>query len=156
MDMLPQTPCSPTVVPHESINDLPVHPWTTQQIFWPTSESREFTRVDAGKVFGPNLLPADMRIPHPEMIEKQSAEIHKTRAARLKLERSLAEKAMQQKREETDRTRTVESGRFDFKFKDVSVQWVGKDGRSRRGVGWRYGMPHEDRKPGQIKIPTSA
>src|SRR5436190_3404014 len=38
-------------IPHESINDLPVHRLTEPQIFYPVSESRQFTRVDAGRVF---------------------------------------------------------------------------------------------------------
>lgn len=38
-------------VPHESINDLPSHRLTDAQIFYPVSESRHFTRVDAGRVF---------------------------------------------------------------------------------------------------------
>ncbi|KAF7593237.1 hypothetical protein BBP40_011778 [Aspergillus hancockii] len=37
--------------PHESINDLPVHRLTDPQIFYPVSESRQFNRVDAGRVF---------------------------------------------------------------------------------------------------------
>ncbi|KAG2416069.1 hypothetical protein HFD88_007261 [Aspergillus terreus] len=37
--------------PHESINDLPVHRLTDPQIFYPVSESRRFTRTDAGRVF---------------------------------------------------------------------------------------------------------
>ncbi|KAL4806174.1 eukaryotic mitochondrial regulator protein-domain-containing protein [Aspergillus unguis] len=37
--------------PHESINDLPSHRLTETQIFYPVSESRHFTRVDAGRVF---------------------------------------------------------------------------------------------------------
>ncbi|PGH13521.1 hypothetical protein AJ80_06271 [Polytolypa hystricis UAMH7299] len=37
--------------PHEPINDLPVHRLTDPQIFYPVSESRQFTRVDAGRVF---------------------------------------------------------------------------------------------------------
>jgi len=45
---------------------------------------------------------------------------------------------------------------WDFKFQDISVERVGRDGRSEKGVGWRYGMPHEDRKPGQVKVPRSA
>ncbi|KAL4964906.1 mitochondrial 37S ribosomal protein mS45 [Aspergillus stella-maris] len=36
---------------HESINDLPAHRLTDTQIFYPVSESRQFTRVDAGRVF---------------------------------------------------------------------------------------------------------
>ena len=51
LDMLPKTEYSKdTRTVHESINDLPVHPATTQQIFHPTSESRVFTRADAAAV----------------------------------------------------------------------------------------------------------
>ena len=49
--------------------------------------------------------------------------------------------------------RTVHSGRWDFRFENISVESVGSDGRSFRGVGARYGVPHQDRKRGQIKIP---
>ncbi|EAW12787.1 mitochondrial 37S ribosomal protein mS45 [Aspergillus clavatus NRRL 1] len=47
--------------PHESINDLPVHRLTDPQIFYPVSESRQFTRMDAGRVF--SAAPA---LPHEE------------------------------------------------------------------------------------------
>lgn len=53
-EMVPTTPYSPDPrdqKPHESINDLPVHRLTDPQIFYPVSESRQFTRVDAGRVF---------------------------------------------------------------------------------------------------------
>lgn len=95
--MLPTTPYTTPRTPHETINDLPVHPLTGPQIFHPTSESRAFNRVDAGRVFsaapalttsdstdgkktelvGKNsrykaveevLKPADERIPHPHLI----------------------------------------------------------------------------------------
>lgn len=36
---------------HEPINFLPTHGSTAPQIFYPVSESRAFTRVDAGRVF---------------------------------------------------------------------------------------------------------
>lgn len=52
--MVPTTPLAEPgqrQKPHESINDLPVHRLTDPQIFWPVSESRQFTRVDAGRVF---------------------------------------------------------------------------------------------------------
>lgn len=53
------------------------------------------------------------------------------------------------------RTQVVVPGRrWDFRFQDVSAEVVGKDGRGRKAVGIRYGMPHEDRKKGQVKIPT--
>lgn len=44
---------------HESINDLPVHRQTDPQIFYPVSESRLFTRTDAGRVFS-----GAPRLPH--------------------------------------------------------------------------------------------
>lgn len=53
-EMVPTTPlCKPPQrqIAHESINDLPVHKLTEPQIFWPVSESRQFNRVDAGRVF---------------------------------------------------------------------------------------------------------
>ena len=61
-------------------------------------------------------------------------------------------------REHEARTQVVVKGRrWDFKFEDVSVsaEKVGKDGRGRHAVGLRYGMPLQDRKRGQVKIPTS-
>ncbi|PWY91390.1 hypothetical protein BO94DRAFT_533531 [Aspergillus sclerotioniger CBS 115572] len=47
-EMVPTTPLN-TI--HEGINDLPVHRLTDPQIFYPVSESRQFNRVDAGRVF---------------------------------------------------------------------------------------------------------
>lgn len=47
-EMVPVTPLDH---PHEEINDLPVHRLTNPQIFYPVSESRQFNRVDAGRVF---------------------------------------------------------------------------------------------------------
>ena len=164
--MLPQTAWNPNrkVVTHESINDLPVHPWTRQQIFYPTSESRHFTRVDAAKVFSPNLLPADDRIPHPEMIQlERESEQQIPREERLAAIRARDEQARRdreskeekQKKWEAKNKRKVAGQRWDFNFTNVSVEAVGKDGRGRGGVGWRYGNPHNDRKRGIIKIPTS-
>ena len=50
--MLPTTPYNPEFQKrHESINDLPAHRLTDPQIFYPVSESRQFTRLDAGRVF---------------------------------------------------------------------------------------------------------
>lgn len=47
--------------PHESINDLPAHRLTESQIFYPVSESRQFNRADAGRVFSgaPAAKPED-------------------------------------------------------------------------------------------------
>lgn len=171
MDMLPKTyfdKDNPTT--HESINDLPVHAATTQQIFHPTSESRVFTRQDAAKVFDPTLLPADQRIPHPELIEiereRQQGVPREERIARQR-ERSLKEaedraEAVRAKREREERLVTKvapaeeggKGGRWEWRFRNINVESVGRDGRAPTGVGWRYGVPHQDRKRGQVKIPT--
>ncbi|EEQ88831.1 hypothetical protein RJZ56_005072 [Blastomyces dermatitidis] len=81
--MIPTTPLKKypeRPVPHESINDLPVHRLTEAQIFHPVSESRQFTRVDAGRVFSaaPALPHASANTPHntPEAIEKVTHNPH--------------------------------------------------------------------------------
>lgn len=166
--MLPTTSYNPLVPPraHESINDLPVHQATVQQIFHPTSESRAFTREDAAKVFDEKLLPADQRIPHPELIQLERERIQgvprEERIARQR-ERTRQDAEKREARDELRRKRekakvTVvapEGGRWEFRFREIHVEDVGKDGRARTGVGWRYGIPHEDRKKGQIKLPRS-
>jgi hypothetical protein len=170
--MLPTTPLADSgkpdkwgkterVKPHESINDLPVHPRTTQQIFYPVSESRAFTRADAGKAFDPTLLPADDRIPHPELIaiekiKKTTTNLAKFKQDILDTEQAAAVAKAEELQEMEKRTvKTYAGQKYDFRFQDVSVDSVGKTGRSRAGVGWRYGTPHDDRKPGKVKIPTS-
>ncbi|EME45277.1 hypothetical protein DOTSEDRAFT_71098 [Dothistroma septosporum NZE10] len=167
--MLPQTtfrPDLPTekIVPHETINDLPVHPRTRQQMFYPVSESRQFTREDAAKAFDEHLLPADKRIAHPDMIaSEKDALAGMSREQRFTKVHERDAKAAQEKREAEqkrrrweERTQRVVPGRrWDFKFQDVSAEKTGKDGRARYAVGARYGMPHEDRKSNAVKIPTS-
>ncbi|KAJ9218392.1 hypothetical protein DTO166G4_258 [Paecilomyces variotii] len=88
-EMVPTTPLAEKgqpQVPHESINDLPVHRLTDPQIFYPVSESRQFTRIDAGRVFSGapalehsreaelrNADPADITSQltrHPEEVER--------------------------------------------------------------------------------------
>ncbi len=164
--MLPTTPFNPDLPPsaHESINDLPVHQATMQQIFHPTSESRVFTRKDAGRVFDEKLRPADERIPHPELIELERERLEGVprdeRIARQR-ERLRIEKEARQAKEDARRAKEEEGvtvvatpgSRWDFRFKEFRVEDVGKDGRALKGVGWRYGIPHEDRKKGQVKIP---
>jgi hypothetical protein len=158
----PRTGAPIIPAPHEPINDLPVHPATTQQVFHPVAESRAFTRADAGRAFHPDLLSADERIPHPELIaiEKFKATAPSTPALRafkedlITKEREAAEKYLERKKKREQNVQVYQGQKYDFRFQDVSVDSVGKDGRARAGVGWRYGMPHEDRKPGQVKIPT--
>jgi ribosomal protein L3 len=68
-----------------------------------------------------------------------------------------AKKEREDRRREKERTEVtkVDHGRSVFKFQDVKVDVrAGKDGRGLAGVGARYGVPHQDRKRGMIKIPT--
>ena len=165
MAMLPKTQYfknSSWTKTHESINDLPVHAATGQQIFHPTSESRQFTRADAAKVFDENLLPADDRVPHPEL-----ALMHKDLKAGMTSEE--IEERQKERDEKIEKRRAafaakraaklaavkkVQTGRWEFRFTDVNVDDIGKDGRGHKGVGWRYGAPLMDRSRGQVKIPT--
>ncbi|KAL9043766.1 MAG: hypothetical protein Q9214_003056, partial [Letrouitia sp. 1 TL-2023] len=162
MSMLPQTPYnqSPTGprTIHESINDLPVHRATTVQLFHPVSESRQFTRTDAGHAFSSNLLPAEKRIPHPEMVELTKCAIENrgrddiVRALREKLEKD-EEDQLRREREERERKersiKKVRTERWEFRFEDINAENAG-----RKGLGTRYGVPPQDRKKGQVKIPT--
>lgn len=163
MGMLPQTPYDPkNPVTHEGINDLAVHKATTAQIFYPTSESRVFSRQDAARIFNPTLLPADERIPHPEMIEMAKDEIDglswQEMQERIKerdaedQERRVLKRQQVRERQEKVLTR-VESPRWEFRFKEISVDEIGRDGRGAHATGYRYGAPHMDRKRAQVKIP---
>ena len=161
--MLPTTPyVERDPITHESINDLPVHRATETQIFHPVSESRHFTRRDAGKVFDAHLKPAEDRVPHTELVqlekwryegiiqqERLSKQSEKT-AQEIESKKVLE---MKKKEKEARETRKVETERSEFRFQDIRVESAGPTGRSQKGVGVRYGMPHEDRKKGQIKIP---
>ncbi|THZ49787.1 hypothetical protein D6C90_03162 [Aureobasidium pullulans] len=171
MQMVPQTHFNRKLLEdpkknfsHESINDLPVHPYTRQQIFYPTSESRQFTRADAAKVFSPTLLSADERIPLSELIDIEKDAINnvpreeRTARIRERAEKKLAaklEKERKQKEWEARNVKVVSNQRWNFRFESINVEEAGKDGRGRRGVGWRYGNPHHDRERGEIKLPTS-
>ncbi|KAL6234956.1 hypothetical protein BDW75DRAFT_230740 [Aspergillus navahoensis] len=195
--------------PHESINDLPAHRLTDAQIFYPVSESRHFTRIDAGRVFSaaparkhevveqeledpskamhritrnPSLIetvgkgdkeesvlqPADVRIPHPSLISferdrlanpNEISAVLRVHSARLKEEES-AEEERKRRAEERREIRTQhvkpDSSRFEFRIKDVVVskETTGVDGRGAKAPGRRYGVPSDDRKKGQVKIPT--
>jgi hypothetical protein len=171
LNMLPTTPHVDTSDPknrgkrpitHEPINDLIVHPATRQQLWVPVAESRHFTREDAGKAFDNSLLPADERIPHPELVkaERELASGLSFEERRKLAEERFAAETAQKKREEEARQaeiraqKVVPQRRWDFVFKDISVESAGRNGRDARGVGWRYGLPHQDRKKGQVKIPT--
>jgi hypothetical protein len=165
MGMLPQTNLNlETRIHHESINDLPVHGATKQQIFHPTSESREFTRVDAAKIFDENLLPADLRVPHPELTELERDRLtgmpyseRFARAAKRAEEAQQKKLVAEQRRRvrEEKAVKTISGARWDFKFQEISVDDAGATGRGHNGTGWRYGVPHMDRRKGEVKIPTS-
>ncbi|KAI0975746.1 eukaryotic mitochondrial regulator protein-domain-containing protein [Xylaria arbuscula] len=165
--MLPKARITPDQAngPFEQINELHVHPYTMQQIFWPTSESRHFTREDAAKAFHRNMLSADKRVPHPELIQMER-EVEQGRLlwdaserfkqAVMESERKAAEKQIARAELEEKKTTRVNTERFEFRFKQFNSENVGPSGRSRSAVGWRYGNPHGDRAKGhQIKIPTS-
>lgn len=149
-------------ITHEPINDLIVHPATRQQLFVPVAESRHFTRVDAGKAFDNKLLPADARIPHPELVQAERElesglsfeERRRLAQERLEAEQAKRKEAGRRKEEELRKLKVVPQRRWDFVFQDVSVDKAGRDGRGAEAAGWRYGVPHQDRKRGIVKIPT--
>lgn len=182
--------------PHETINDLPHHSLTAQQLFYPTSESRAFNRTDAGRVFSaaprlpdeqdigqggtpaaepwansrteiigkignemPVLKPADARIPHPHLIkyeqEKFAASndpsirpyvVQQRYVDRLKEDQTARKEmfAAREARSEERKTR-INKGKWEFVFTDVQAE---------SGVGIKYGVPSQDRKRGNVKIPT--
>lgn len=171
LSMLPTTPHVDSSDPknkgkrpitHEPINDLIVHPATRQQLFVPVAESRRFTRVDAGKAFDNDLMPADLRIPHPELVQAERelesglSFDERRKLAEERFEAEAAKKAAEQrkKEEELRSLKVIPQRRWDFVFKDVRVESAGRDGNGTEAAGWRYGVPHQDRKRGVPKIPT--
>jgi hypothetical protein len=148
----------------EPINDIHVHSYTTQQLFVPVSESREFTRADAAKAFGDKILPPDskMRIPELVQLERNIAGGMDPLEARNQFineaaasERVLADKQNARLQAEEERKTRVDGGRFEFRFEKFNAENVGPTGRARNAVGWRYGVPFMDRRRGEVKIPTS-
>ncbi|TGZ84379.1 hypothetical protein EX30DRAFT_338911 [Ascodesmis nigricans] len=135
---------------HENIQELLVHPFSTAQAFIPASESHRFTREDAGKHFG---LPAtDDAVPHPSLIQlarDQNAkmdqrELVARQAERDRLEVEKKEEGERKKKEIAEKSGTVvENGRWQWRLQEAET---GK-------VGIRYGVPHQDRKRGQYKVP---
>ncbi|KOS19713.1 37S ribosomal protein S35 [Escovopsis weberi] len=150
--------------PHEPVNEVHVHKLTMQQLFVPVGESRRFTRADAAAAFHRAMLPADARSPQPQLIAMERAlragASRAEGAARFRADTQREEDAVARRIErlriaEERRTTRVQSDRCEFRFKEINADHVGRDGRSRRGTGWRYGAPLEDRKRGMVKIPTS-
>lgn len=166
MGMLPRTSYreGEKNTPHEAVNEIHVHTRTMQQLFVPVSESRHFTREDAARAFHGTLLSADARSPQPQLIEMEREILKgKDRAKALvdfkeatqQEEEALAQKIQLERQRQEKMTTRVRTDRYEFRFKQINVQDVGRLGRSRKGTGWRYGAPLQDRKRGMVKIPTS-
>ncbi|KAG5975598.1 hypothetical protein E4U56_003542 [Claviceps arundinis] len=166
MSMLPKTSFreGEENAPHEPINEVHVHKWTLQQLFLPVGESRNFTRDDAARAFNERMLSVDARSPQRFLINLEKdllrgvskEESQQKYLARVQAEeKKFAEKLAKEKEKEEQMTTRVYTDRYEFRFKEISVDDVGSDGRSPKGTGWRYGAPHDDRKRGVIKIPTS-
>lgn len=150
--------------PFEPINELHVHPYTMQQLFWPTSESRHFTREDAAQAFNDKMLSADKRVPHPELIQMEREIIEgrtpfdaSTRFKKnvMESERRAAQEAQRKVAAKEKNITRVRSNRFEFRFEKFNSELVGPKGKARNAVGWRYGAPYYDRSKGEVKIPTS-
>lgn len=148
----------------EPINEIHVHGYTMQQLFVPTSESKQFTREDAAKAFHERMLSPDKRVPHPELVQMErdllngmSSEesYEKFKKSAMASEVTHANRRQWKAEQEEAKITSVQNGRYEFRFKDYDADVVGGGGRSRKAVGWRYGLPYEDRKKDQVKIPTS-
>ncbi|KAJ4386131.1 hypothetical protein N0V93_009023 [Gnomoniopsis smithogilvyi] len=164
MEMLPthDYPEGHDPLPLEPINEIHVHGYTMQQLFIPTSESRHFTREDAAQAFHPTMLSPDSRMPHKELV-RHYRRIEDGQRASDSREKFIKEARASERADvlrdaskmefEKRATQTVPTERADFRFKRITADDAGPDGRSRRGVGWRYGAPYEDRKKDQVKHP---
>ena len=167
MKMLPQSKYldgDENITPHEAVNEVLVHKYTLTQLFVPVSESRHFTREDAATAFHGKMLSADARSPQPDLIAMErevlagtdrDESMERFRETAAEHEEELAEKQRRQREREQASTQHVHSGRYQFRFKDMKTDAVGRTGRARGAAGWRYGAPHNDRKRGVVKIPTS-
>ncbi|KIW96947.1 uncharacterized protein Z519_02338 [Cladophialophora bantiana CBS 173.52] len=114
------------------------------------------------------LKPADSRIPHPHLIAFEKDKLNRSltpleRLARHRErlekdeERQQALKNKLQQEEESKKTR-IDAGRWQFVVTEVQStrQGIGLNGRGsgKGAVGQRYGVPSQERKKGQVKIPT--
>lgn len=147
--MMPVTQYTP-FPQHESITDLRIHPATNNQLFLAVPESLPFNRKDAAEALG--ILPADIRMPHSELIEVErmkQAGVEVQEMIKIETEREQREaeeaKAKRERREKRlGAAKVVETERFRFRLKPANAA----------AVGYRYGVPAEDRKRGINKIPT--
>ncbi|KAK0665743.1 eukaryotic mitochondrial regulator protein-domain-containing protein [Cercophora samala] len=162
--MLPRANLMGEEEPFEPINDVHVHSFTMQQLFVPVSESREFTRKDAAKAFGDHILPPDHKMRIPELVKMErdilsgvpQAQAEKDFLARTReSERLFAESQKYVAAKKEAKKLKVDTERFEFRIEKFNSQAVGKRGRARNAVGWRYGVPFNDRQKGLYKIPTS-
>ncbi|KAL2180689.1 mitochondrial 37S ribosomal protein mS45 [Thermothelomyces heterothallicus CBS 202.75] len=163
LGMLPTANLAEGEKPFEPINDIHVHSYTMQQLFVPTSESREFTRADAAKAFGEHILPPDAKMRIPELVQmerniaagmdpREAAATFVREAA--ESEKAFADKQHARAKAAEERMVRVQTDRFEFRFEKINSEDVGPTGRARKAVGWRYGVPHMDRRRGEVKIPT--
>lgn len=170
LEMLPTKTFKPGFQnePLEPINEVHIHTATMKQLFWPTSESRHFTREDAAKAFHTKMLSTDKRIPHPELVqmERDVLEGDQSEAsaweakqkflhATAESEKAAAMKLRNREDERGSRTLRVNKRRFEFRFENYNSEDVGKGGRKIDVVGHKYGKPHYDRVKGFVTIPTS-
>lgn len=105
----------------------------------------------------PVLKPADARIPHPHLIKHEQNKNDPVlsldrsqvqHAYKENLERDQKARQLMRERkaamEESTKTR-IDKGKWQFVLTDVQAE---------KGVGIRYGVPSQDRKRGNVKIPT--
>ncbi|OJJ48308.1 hypothetical protein ASPZODRAFT_130285 [Penicilliopsis zonata CBS 506.65] len=130
--------------------------------------TRTFERIGKGANEQQVLQPADMRIPHPQLIlvEKDRMDHPNEYRERVKRynERLADQDASEGKRravavarrEATLKHVEPETSRFQFRIQDVVVSrtTTGRDGRGPNAPGRRYGVPSQECKKGQVKIPT--
>ncbi len=162
--LIPQHHLAKRAEPFEPIHDLHVHSHTMQQLFVPTSESRQFTREDAARAFGARILPPEARMRIPEVVDMErkiahgvpprQAEAEFVAAAR-ESEKEIAVRNFEREQSKEARTVRVQTPRFEFRFEKINSENVGPKGRSRTSAGWKYGVPLMDRRRAEVKIPTS-
>lgn len=149
--------------PFEEINEMHVHGSTMQQLFVPVPESQHFGRREAAKAFGDKVLPADHRLRVPELLQFEKDKLagmdrrdahRKFLKATAESERRIAAREREKQQAHEARIQVVDTGRSAFRFEDYNSEDIGKTGRARHAIGWRYGVPHDDRRRGAVKIPT--